>query len=84
MTSACRFKDTLRNDTQVFLKFKDSIFEELFTSNQLELHSLLPIFIAAEQRCGKIKGNPAWWKWIIITRNTDHFLFPTPSIQLLQ
>ena len=27
MTSACIFKDTLRNDTRVFLKFRDSIFE---------------------------------------------------------
>ena len=27
MTSACILKDTLRNDTQVFLKFRDSIFE---------------------------------------------------------
>ena len=27
MTSACIFKDTLRNDTQVFLKFKNSILE---------------------------------------------------------
>ena len=27
MKSACIFKDTLRNDTQVFLKFRDSIFE---------------------------------------------------------
>ena len=27
MTSACMFKDTLRNDTQVFLEFRDSIFE---------------------------------------------------------
>ena len=27
MTSACSSKDTLRNDTQVFLKFRDSIFE---------------------------------------------------------
>ena len=27
MTSACIFNDTLRNDTQVFLKFRDSIFE---------------------------------------------------------
>ena len=27
MTSACIFKDTLRNHTQVFFKFRDSIFE---------------------------------------------------------
>ena len=27
MTSACIFKDALRNHTQVFLKFRDSIFE---------------------------------------------------------
>ena len=27
MTSACILKDTLRNDTQMFLKFRDSIFE---------------------------------------------------------
>ena len=27
MTSACFFKETLRNDTQVFPKFRDSIFE---------------------------------------------------------
>ena len=42
MTSACIFKDTLRNDTQVFLKFRNSIFEiclriinSSFTSNFL-------------------------------------------------
>ena len=27
MKSACIFKDTLRNDTQLFLEFRDSIFE---------------------------------------------------------
>ena len=27
MTSACTFMDTLKNDTQLFLKFKISIFE---------------------------------------------------------
>ena len=55
MTPACILMDTLRNNTQMFLKFKD-----LFTSHQLELHSLLLIFIDAEQRRGNIKGNPAW------------------------
>ena len=55
----------------------------MFTFHQLELHLLLPTFIDAEQRRGNIKGNPASRKWIIITRNTDHFLFFIFLIQLL-
>ena len=58
MTSACILMDTLRKDTQVFLKFRDSIFEDMFTSHQLELHSILPTFIAAEQRRGNVEGDP--------------------------
>ena len=44
----------------------------MFTSHQLELHSLLPTFSDAEQRRGNIKGNHASGKWIISNRNTDH------------
>ena len=80
MTSACIFKDTLRNDTQVFLKFRDSVFE---ICSQLELHFLLLTFIDAEQRSGNITGNPASQKWTIINRNTDHSLiFIISQIQL--
>ena len=84
MTSACIFKDTLWNDTQVFLKIRDSLFLVLFTSHQLELHFLLPTFIDAEQRRGgNIKGNPAPRKWIITTRKTNHFLIFSFLVQLL-
>ena len=55
----------------------------MFTSHQLELHFLLPTFIDAEQRRGNIKRNPASRKWIIITRNTDHLLFFSFLMQLL-
>ena len=58
-------------------------FWDLFTSHQLQLHSSLPIFIDVDQRRGNIKGNPASWKWIIISRNTDHFLIFIFLIQLL-
>ena len=36
-----------------------------------------------EQRRGIKKRNPASWKWIIITRNTDHFLISILLIQSL-
>ena len=75
MTSACILKDTLRNDTQVFLKFRDFILEIcLHLINWNFTSYFLPTFIDAEKRRGNIKGNPASWNWIIITRNTDHFL----------
>ena len=58
MTSAWIFKDTLRNDTQVFLKFRNSILEIRLHPIKLQLHFLLPTFIDAEQRRGNIKQIP--------------------------
>ena len=52
MTSTCIFKDTLRNDTQVFFRFKDSTLRILYISS-FQLHSWLPKFIDAEQELGK-------------------------------
>ena len=72
MTSACIFKDTLRNHTQVFLKLRNSILEiclHLFNLNCTL--DFLP-FIDAQQRRGNIKRNPASGKWIRIARNTGH------------
>ena len=85
-TSECILKDTLRKNTQVFLKFRDSIFEfclYLINSN-LTPYFLTPNFNAADRRRRNTKRSPAWWKWIITTPNTDHFLIPIPSIQLLR
>ena len=79
MTSACVRKDTLRNDTQVFHKFRDSIFEIFLDLIKLQLHLLLPTFIDAEPRRGNIKRTLVSGKWIIITQKTDHssiFTFP--------
>ena len=72
MTSACIFKDTLRNHTQVFLKFRDSIIEIcLHLINFNCTLDFLP-FIDAQQRRGNIKRNPASGEWIRLARNTDH------------
>ena len=45
MTSACIFKDALRNHTQAFLKFRDSIFEICLHLINLNgtLETLLPL-----------------------------------------
>ena len=83
MTSACIFRDTLRNHTQVFRKIRDSNFEICLRLINSKLHFLLPTFIDAEQLRGNIKGNPASQKLIIITRNTHHFLFFKFVIQLI-
>ena len=72
MTSACIFKDTLRNHTQVFLEFRNSILRFVYISFNFNCTLDFLPFIAAEQRRGTIKGNPASGKWIRITRNTDH------------
>ena len=72
MTSACIFKDMLRNHTQTFLEFRNSILRFVYISLNINytLDSLPSI--DAEQRRGNIKGNPASGKWTIIISNTDH------------
>ena len=72
MTSACIFKDALRNHTQALLKVRDSITEiclHLINSNCTL--DFLP-FIDAEQRRGNIKQKPAFWKWTCTIIDTDH------------
>ena len=57
MTSACIFKNALMNDTRVFPKFKDSIFESCLHLNN---SSFTPYFLTSStQERGNIKGNPA-------------------------
>ena len=73
MTSACMFKDTLRNDTQVFLKFKISIFE---ISSHLINFNFTPYFLTLSMlttNAGTSKEIPLDEKWNTITRNTIHF-----------
>ena len=85
MTSACILKDTLRNDTQVFLRFRDSTFEICLHLTNLNctsyfLPSLMLSSGAGTSKEIPLKNNEA----LFITRNTDHFLISTASIQLLQ
>ena len=84
MTSACIFKETLRNDTQVFLKIWNSIFE-------ICLHPInfnfTPYFLPSSTLSSYARTPeeiPPDEKWIIITRNTGHFLISISSIPLLQ
>ena len=69
MTSACISKDTLRNQTQVFLEFRDSILRFVYISST---PTSLPTSIDAEQRRGNIKRNPTSGNWTIIISDTDH------------
>ena len=72
MTSACIFKDTLRNHTQVFLEFRNSIWRFVYISSTPTALSTSYLFIDVEQRRGNIKGNPASRKWMTIISYTDH------------
>ena len=72
MTSACIFKDTLRNHTQIFLEFKNSILRFVYISFNFNCTLDFLPSIDAEQRRGNIKGNPASGKWTINISNTDH------------
>ena len=77
MTSACIFKDTLRNHTQVLLQFRNSLLRVVYISST---PTSLPTFIDAEQRRGNIKRNPASRKWTTIISDTDH----STNLQLLK
>ena len=74
MTSACIFKDTLRNETQVFHEFKDSFFEiclHLINSNSTTYFLTSSMLSGG---AGTAKEIPPDQMWGIITRNNDHFL----------
>ena len=84
MTSACIFKDTLKNDTQVFLKFKVSVFE--ICSHFINF-SFTPYFLTPSElskNAGTTVEIPPDGKWFIVTSNTNHFLISTSLIQLLR
>ena len=66
MTSACIFRDTLRNHSQIFLEFKNSILRFVYISFNFNCTLDFLPSIDAEQRRGNIKGNPASGKWTII------------------
>ena len=72
MTSACIFKDTLRNHTQKFLEFRNSILRFVYISFNFNCTLDFLPSIDAEQRRGNIKGISASGKWTIIISNTDH------------
>ena len=72
MTSACNFKDTLRNHTQVFLEIRNSIFRFVYISSTPTALLTSQLSLMQSTRRGTIKGNPASGKWNRITRNTDH------------
>ena len=78
--SACIFKDTLRNPTQIFLEFKNSILRFVYISFNFNCTLDFLPSNDAEQRRGNIKGNPASGKWTIIISNTDH----STSLHLLE
>ena len=56
MTSACIFKDALRNHTQVILEFRNSIFEILFTSH-LTSNALLTSHLSLMRSSGAGTSN---------------------------
>ena len=82
ITSACIFKDTLRNQTQVFFKVRNTILR--FVYNSFNFNCTLDFLPStdAEQRCGNIKRNPASGKCTRITRDTDHSSIFTFRYQL--
>ena len=55
MTSACIFKDTLRNHTQVFLKFRDSITE--ISLHLINFNCILDSQLSLMQSSGAGKSN---------------------------
>ena len=72
MTSACMFKDKLRNHTQIFPEYKNSLLRFVYISFNFNCTLDFLPSIDAEQRRGNIKGNPASGKWTTIISNTDH------------
>ena len=64
--------DVLRNHTQIFLEFRNSILRFVYISFNFNCTLDFLPSIDAEQRRGNIKGNPASGKWTIIISNTDH------------
>ena len=72
MTSACIFKHILRNRTQIFLEFKNSILRFVYISFNFNCTLDFLPSIHAEQRRGNIKGNTASAKWTILISDTDH------------
>ena len=72
MTSACIFKDILRNHTQIFLEFRNSILRFVYISFNFNCTLDFLPSLDAEQRRGNINWNPASGKWTIIISNTDH------------
>ena len=84
MTSACIFKDTLRNDFPLFYKIKVSIFE--ICSLHLINFSFIPYFLTSSTVSrNKVtsKETPPDEKRITITRKTNQFLKSISFIQLL-
>ena len=84
MTSACIFKDTLRNDTQVFLKFEVSIFEICLHPINFGFTPYFRTSSKLSRNAGTSKETRPDEKWITITRYTDHFLSSISFIQLLR
>ena len=72
MTSTCIFKDILRNQTQIFLEFKNSILSFVYISFNFNCTPDFLPSIDEEQRRGTIKGNPASAKWTFFISDTDH------------
>ena len=84
MTSACNFRDTLMDDTQVFLEYKISFFEiclHLINSN-FTPYFLTPSTLSSN--AGTSKEVPPDEIWNIITRDTNLFLISISSIELLR
>ena len=72
MTSACIFKDALRNHTQVFLKFRDSIFE--ICSHLINLNGTLDSLLSLKRSSGAGTSNE-----IPLLKNG----FPLPAILII-
>ena len=73
MTSACTFKDNLRNETPALLKFKISIFEICLHPINFDF---TPYFLTSStliKNAGTSKEVPPDEKLRIITRFINHF-----------
>ena len=84
MTSACILKDKLKNDTQMILKLKVSIFEICLPPINF---SSTPYFLTSStlsRNAGTSKETPPNEKRIFITRNTNHFLKSISFTELLR
>ena len=77
MFSACFFEHTLRNNTQVFLKLKDSFLRFVYISSTRP--SLLTSSMLSRGAVAS-KEIPPHQQWGIITRNIDHFLISVSSL----